>query len=125
MSMGAFFFHMEEFNDTRLLFTHFHVIQYAILSDCLPAAIWRTATKLMEYWREGSTSTAIPPTSSSDVVVQHNKIGGISFGAPLIQGSSLLIPYYATPYSKNSFFGHVPLCSVAPQIERKENLLLP
>ena len=27
-----------------------------------------------EYWWEGSTSIAIPPTSASDVVGQHNKI---------------------------------------------------
>ena len=32
----------------------------------------------MEYGWEGSTSTAIPPTSSSDIVGQHNKIGGIT-----------------------------------------------
>jgi len=32
---------------------------------------------VMEYWREGSASTAVPPTSASDVVGQHNKIGGI------------------------------------------------
>jgi len=35
----------------------------------------------MEYWREGSASVRIPPTSTSDVVGQHNKIGGITFGA--------------------------------------------
>ena len=28
-----------------------------------------------EYWWEGSTYTVIPPTSVSDVVGQHNKIG--------------------------------------------------
>ena len=36
-----------------------------------------------EYWQEDSASTAIPPTSASDVVVQHNKIGGIIIGAVL------------------------------------------
>ena len=39
---------------------------------------------LMEYWRGGSTSTAISPTSASDIVGQHNKIGGINSGATLI-----------------------------------------
>ena len=39
---------------------------------------------LTEYWREGSTSTAIPPTSASDVVGQRNKIGGFTFGAALV-----------------------------------------
>jgi len=38
----------------------------------------------MEYWWEGSTSTAIPPTPASDVMHQHNKIGGITFGAALV-----------------------------------------
>jgi len=35
----------------------------------------------MEYWWEGSTSTVIPPTSASDIIRQHNKIGGITFRA--------------------------------------------
>lgn len=38
----------------------------------------------MEYWWEGTTSTAIQPTSDSDVVGRHHKIGGIAFGATLI-----------------------------------------
>jgi len=38
----------------------------------------------MEYWWEGSTSTAVPPVSSSDVVDQNNKIGNIAFRAALI-----------------------------------------
>jgi hypothetical protein len=38
----------------------------------------------MEYWWEGSTSTAISTTFASDVVGQHNKIGGINFGAALV-----------------------------------------
>jgi hypothetical protein len=55
-----------------------------ILPDCPSAAICRMATKLTNYWLEGSTSTAIPPASASDVVGQNNKIGGITFGAPFI-----------------------------------------
>jgi len=39
----------------------------------------------MEYWQEGSTSTAILPTSASDVMSQHNKIRGITSGAALIK----------------------------------------
>ena len=35
----------------------------------------------MEYGLEGSASTAIPPTFTSGVMGQHNKIGGITFGA--------------------------------------------
>ena len=38
-----------------------------------------------EYCQEGSASTAIPPTLTSDVMGQHNKIGGITFRAALIQ----------------------------------------
>jgi len=38
-----------------------------------------------EYWWEGSISTAIPPTSTSDVMGQHHKIGGIAFKAPVIE----------------------------------------
>ena len=39
---------------------------------------------LTEYWREGSTSTAISTIFASDVVSQHNKIGGINFGTALV-----------------------------------------
>jgi hypothetical protein len=53
----------------------------AILTDCLSAAICRKATKLTNYWREGSISTAIQPASAYKVMGQHNKIGGITFGA--------------------------------------------
>jgi len=38
----------------------------------------------MEYWWEGSAPTAILPPSSSDLVFQHNKKGGITFRATLI-----------------------------------------
>ena len=38
---------------------------------------------VMGYWWEGSTSTAIPPTSASDGMGQHHKIEGITFGTPL------------------------------------------
>jgi len=41
------------------------------------------AIKCNGYWWEGSISTAIPPPSASDVVDQHNKIGGITFGSAL------------------------------------------
>jgi len=45
----------------------------------LPSVTWQQ--NVMEYWWEGSTSTAIQPTSTSDVVCQNNKIGGITFRA--------------------------------------------
>ena len=37
----------------------------------------------MEYCWEDSTSIAIPP-SASDIMGQHNKIGGITYGAALV-----------------------------------------
>jgi len=37
----------------------------------------------MGYWWEGSASTAISP-SASDAMGQHNKVGGITFGATLL-----------------------------------------
>ena len=52
----------------------------AILSGCLSAAICHTATKY-GMLMESLTSTAIPPTSASDVVGQQNKTGGITFRA--------------------------------------------
>jgi len=37
-----------------------------------------------EYWWEGSTSIAIPP-SATDVMGQHNNIEGIAFGTVLVK----------------------------------------
>ena len=39
---------------------------------------------VMEYWWEGSTSTAILPPPTSDFVGQHNNIGGITFRVALL-----------------------------------------
>lgn len=38
----------------------------------------------MEYWWKGSTSTAVPPISTSDVIGQHNNIEGITLRAAII-----------------------------------------
>ena len=46
----------------------------------LPSVSWQQNRTL----GEGSTSTAMPPTSISDVVGQHNKIWDITFGAALV-----------------------------------------
>jgi len=43
---------------------------------------------VMKYWWEGSTSTAMPPTFTSDTVGQHHKIGGITFGAAVVYKQS-------------------------------------
>ena len=39
---------------------------------------------VMEYRWEDATSTATPPTSTTDIVDQHNKMGGSTFGAVLV-----------------------------------------
>jgi len=69
---------------------HLTSMSDTFLSDCPSAAICHTATNVMEYWWEGSTSTAVPPTSASDVVDWHHKIGGITFRAVLIHNESYL-----------------------------------
>lgn len=51
-----------------------------ILSDHFTAAICHTATKR----RQGSTSAAVPPTSASDTMGQHCKIGRVIYRAPLV-----------------------------------------
>ena len=38
----------------------------------------------MGYWKKGSTRTAIPPASASNVVGQHHTIESITFGTVLI-----------------------------------------
>jgi len=35
---------------------------------------------VMDYWWDGSTSTATPPPSAFDTVGQQNKAGGSTFG---------------------------------------------
>ena len=48
----------------------------------LPSVTWQQY--IMEYWQDGSTSTAIPPILVSDSMDQQNEIGGITFEAVLI-----------------------------------------
>ena len=63
---------------------------YTLLSQmpfCRPALLLPSVTQqqnVLGYWQEGSTSAATPPTSTSDIMGQHNKTGGITFGAALI-----------------------------------------
>ena len=91
ISVGAiFFFCMEEFNDTPLLCTHFHIkchfLKLSISCHLLRKkkfSFFRQES-LRECWWDGSTSTAIPATSTCDIMSQHDKIGGINFGAALV-----------------------------------------
>jgi len=52
------------------------------IASLLPSVAWQQ--NVMKYWWEGSTSTAIPPPSASDIVGQRHKIEGITFEAALI-----------------------------------------
>mgnify|MGYP001853432173 FL=1 len=40
----------------------------------------------MKYCQEGSTSTVIPPTTTTNIVGQCSKIGGITYEVPLVRG---------------------------------------
>jgi len=56
----------------------------ALLCQTAPLLISVTwQQNIMGCWWEGSTSTAIPPSSASEVVGQRNKKGGITFGSAL------------------------------------------
>ena len=61
---------------------------------CQTAPLLPSVTRqqhVMEYWWEGSTSTAIPPVSTSDLMGQHGKIRGVIFGTAFIpHGEALL-----------------------------------
>jgi len=83
MSVGAAFITRKN-SVTRL---HFIVTSMsgAIWSECaplLPSVAWQHHA--MEYWWEGSTSTAVSPTPASDVLCQRNKMGGIAIRAALV-----------------------------------------
>jgi len=56
------------------------------MSFCQSVLLLSSVTQqqnLMEYWWEGSTSIAIPPFAS-DVMEQHDKTEGVTFGAALV-----------------------------------------
>ena len=73
---GHRFFHMEEFSDTTFLHKHFYVRHHFVR---LPLWTVTWQQHVTEYWWDVSASTAITPTSTSDIG-QGNKIGGITFG---------------------------------------------
>ena len=66
----------------------------------------------MGFWQEGSTSTAITPTSASDIMGQRNKIGNTAFGTTLIDTEfGIYVPNFfssgldlETEYSSNRSF---------------------
>ena len=93
-----FFSHVEEVSSTCLLHIHFHSRWHF----CQTAPLLPPVTQqqnVTEYWQEDSTSTAIPPTSTSDNLGQHNNIRGITFGAAPV----FLQLYFSVK--------HTPICS--------------
>src|SRR5258705_12044713 len=102
MSMGAIFSHMEEFNDTRLLFTRFHVIRHLVrLPPPLPSGL-----RQQNLWDIGGKVQPLlpdhlhPPLTSWTNII---KIGCISFGAPLVV------------HLKYLFFARVELQNCSPE----------
>ena len=69
----------------------------------------------MEYSQEVSSSTGISPTSASDNMGQHNKIGGITFGEAILvfrKGSKSL--------KWNSFAAYKKVKNISIPKERKK-----
>ena len=99
---GCNFFCMEEFNSTPLLHTHFHVRRrFVRLPLCCPFDTQQQT--VMKYRGEGSASTAIPPTSTSDIVGQDIKVGDITSGAALIFSPLFTL----LPSSSSSLIGSI------------------
>jgi len=130
---GYHFFHKEEFSGTPFLHTHFHVrchfvgLPYAFY--LLPSVAQQR--NVVGYSWEGSVSTAIPPTSTSDVISQHNRIKGITFRAALVDLNGKYITYQqcnACQLNKKQHYIH-PFHNImniscftywGPQISQKE-----
>jgi len=63
----------------------------------------------MEWWWESSASTAIPPTSISDILDQHHKTRGSTFGAAFYLSLTaspylVLVEVKDTQYDTNLLF---------------------
>ena len=110
------FFHMKEFSDTPLLHTHFHArCHFVGLPPLLPSVVWQQS--VMEYCWEGLTSAAIPPTSTSDLLGQRDRIGGITSRAAFLSAGaqrhsfSPLWDLQATAWQCQSSPRDVPPCT--------------
>ena len=82
MSVGAIFLHKGIQFYVMALYTLPCQMLFCQTAPLLPYVLQQQ--NVMEYCWEGSTSTAITPTSASDIVGQYDKVGGITFGAALI-----------------------------------------
>ena len=54
----------------------------------LSSVTWQQ--NVMEYWWEGSASTAISPTSTSDVMGRHNEVEGAALAVPI---ATITVPH--------------------------------
>ena len=80
------------FSAWRISVTHLFFICTSIFyqtASLLPS--FTQQLNLMGYCQEGSTSTTISPTSTSDIEGQPHKIGGINFGAAHMHRHSLFL----------------------------------
>lgn len=75
MSMGTIFYTCRY----SIINLHFRRHFAKLLLSC-----YLDQGKKMIYWKEASTFTVIPPTSSSELMGQWNIIEGITFGSTLI-----------------------------------------
>ena len=83
-----FSFDVKEFNYMYLDCNHTFA-SYVLHTIChtaplLPPVVWQQNVMECNWW-EDSTSSSIPPTSTSDTVDQQNKIEGITFGAAIVE----------------------------------------
>ena len=85
MSMSATFFPLGGIQwHTFASYAPPHQMPFCQTAPLLPSATWQR--RVTGCWWEGSASTAIPPTSASDLMAQRNKKGGITFEAALMTG---------------------------------------
>ena len=78
-------------------------IPFSQTVSLLSSVAWQQ--NVMEYWWEGSTSTAIPPVSASDVTGQCNRIAGVTFRTAFA--------YFHTLLDSNThmnYFWNLPSC---------------
>ena len=100
MSVGAFFFPHGGIQWHR---SNLHALPCQI-PFCQAAPLLQSVTWLqnvMKYHWEGSTSTVMWPAYTSDIMGQHNKIAGITFGALVEHSAAWLLN---APSSKFNFY---------------------
>ena len=105
--------HMEEFDSTPFLHVTFHV-RYHIVRQ--PLCCHFLQQNIMKYWWGGSASTDIPSTSTSNVVGQHDKTGGITFRAALILHFKTDLDGYVLTHWKLKMWSWIPPCCCAWKI---------